>query len=267
MSEKTTYTEIWEKGLIEKLYKRFAIVVEPFESPLVTLAIEKSNEIFKGKSELSMFEIGAGSGKHTVIFLNGIANGRHISYTGIDVSSEQKKEFEEKMKTFPESVEVKEYVLSSWQEYVVAKKYDLVLAQHSWYGIREAQENFEKIQEILADGGVCFMMINSKKNISLIAMDEAAKQNGESLLSFGSEDLERGLTSSGLLFEKIRIHTDDCPREVFCKDDRLTPRGIDHFSYLFRKDLQGDEQDVLEVIKNAPDEAFRIPTDLFIVRK
>ncbi len=261
MAEKTTYTELWEKDLIEVLYKRFSAVVKPFELPLLDIIIEKSSEIFKDKSELSMFEIGAGTGKYTSVILHGIATGRHITYTGIDVSPAQQKQFEENSKNFPESVEVSEYTLSSWQEYNVIKQYDLVLAQHSWYGIRGAPENFEKIKEILADKGVCFIMLNPKGNISHIAMEN----NGEPL--FSSEDLEEGLNACGLSFEKIRSYNDDNPRESFYKDGRLTQHGLDHFSYLYRVDLQGDEQNVIDMINSAPDEAFRFPTDLIIIRK
>jgi SAM-dependent methyltransferase len=227
----------------------------------LNLIIEKSSKIFKDRSEISVFEIGAGTGKYTSIILHGIANNHLISYTGIDVSSAQKKQFEENRKNFPGCVTVGGYILSSWQEYNVTKKYDLVLAQHSWYGIQGNLENFEKIKEMLTDDGVCFIMLNSKSNISQIAMEN----NGEPLYS--SEDLEESLRASSLSFEKIRSYNDDNPKEIFYKDGRLTQHGMDHFSYLYRKDLLGDEQNVIDLIKGAPDEAFRFPTDLFIVRK
>lgn len=260
MSDKTVYTELWEKDSIEVLYRKFSAVVKPFELPLLDIIVSKVVKIFKNRNELSMFEIGAGTGKHTTIILQGIAQNRHITYTGIDVSSTQHKQFEENSKNFPETVEVIDYILSSWQEYSITKKYDIVLAQHSWYGIGGASENFQKLKEIIADEGVCFIMLNSKGNISQIAME----RNGE--LPFSSEDVEECLRAIGLSYEKIRSFNEDNPREKFCIDGRLTQHGIDHFSYLYRKELQGDEQNVIDMVQNAPDEAFRFPTDLIIVR-
>lgn len=262
MSEKPTlYSELWKQGLIERLYKRFSEVVKTFELPLLDVIVQKSLETFEGKDELSMFEIGAGTGKYTGVILRGIASGHHISYAGIDVSSAQQKQFEENRTKFPETVNVEGYTLSSWQDYQVTKPYDLVLAQHSWYGIGGATENFEKIKAILADDGVCFIMLNPKGNLSQIAMEHAGEH------PFSSEDLEGGLVKSGLPFERIRSFNDDNTRESFLKDERLTQRGLDHFSYLYRRDLRGDEKDIIEMIESAPDDAFRFPTDLIIVRK
>lgn len=98
MPEKPTYSEQWSKGLIESLYRRFAEGVKTFELPLLDTVIKRSREIFEGRDELSMFEIGAGTGKHTEIVLQGIAPSHHISYAGIDVSSAQEKQFEENQK-------------------------------------------------------------------------------------------------------------------------------------------------------------------------
>lgn len=261
MSEKPTYSELWKQGIIERLYQRFSEVVKTFELPLLDIIVQKSLEIFEGRDELSMFEIGAGTGKYTGVILRGIAPGHHISYTGIDISPAQQKKFEENRAKFPETVGVEGYTLSSWHDYQVTKPYDLVLAQHSWYGIGGATENFEKIKKILANDGVCFIMLNPKGNLSQIAMEHAGEK------PFSSEDLEIGLTMSGLPFEKIRSYNDDNPRESFLHDGRLTQRGLDHFSYLYRKDLRGDEKDIIEMIESTPDDAFRFPTDLIIVRK
>ena len=260
MSDKTVYTELWEKDAIEVLYKEFSAVVKPFELPLLDMVVKRVNKIFKDKHELSMFEIGAGTGKHTTIVLHGIAQNRSLSYTGIDVSSAQQKQFEENSKDFPETVAVIDYTLSSWQEYPISKRYYIVLAQHSWYGIGGALENFEKLKEVIADGGVCFIVLNSKENISRIAMED----NGESL--FSSEDAGACLSAVGLSYERIRSFNEDNPRGKFYRDGRLTLHGIDYFSYLYRKELQAEEQNVIDMIQNAPDEAFRFPTDLIIVR-
>jgi SAM-dependent methyltransferase len=260
MSDKTTYTELWEKDSIEVLYRKFSAVVKPFELPLLNLVIKKTDEIFEGRNDLSMFEIGAGTGKYTASILNGITQNHHLTYTGIDVSSAQHKQFEENSKAFPETVEVSEYTLASWQEYPVTRKYDLVVAQHSWYGIGGSLDSFEKLKAITAEGGVCFLMLNSKDNISHIAMEN----NGEPL--FSSEDAEVSLRALGIPYEKVRSFNEDSPREKFLQNGRLTQHGIDHFSYLYRKALLGDEQNVIDMVQSAPDEAFRFPTDLIIVR-
>lgn len=261
MSDKKKYTEIWKDGQIESLYKRFLAIVGPFEIPLIETVIKKISEIFVDRKELSMFEIGAGSGKHTLAILGGVSEKHHIKYTGIDVSSAQQKQFEKTATLFPKNIEFKKYTLSSWQEYLVTQKYDIVLAQHSWYGIGRDIKNFKKIEESLSNDGVCFILINSKINMSQIAM----QNNGES--PFNSEDLDTSLTACGLSFERIRSYNDTYSRESFYENGRLTDRGLDYFSYLYRRDLRGDEQDVIDTINNAPDEAFRFPTDLIIIRK
>ena len=261
MSEKNVYTTLWETNLIEGWYKRFSAVVKPFELPLLQIVIEKCNKIFKHKKNISMFEIGAGTGKYTSIVLNGIALDRKVNYMGIDVSEAQRSQFTENSRHFPKEVAVDGYDLCSWQDYKVTRKYDMIFSQHSWYGIKGDKENFEKIKEMLSNDGVCFIMLNSKENISQIAMED----NGEP--PFSSEDLEKGLADCELSFERVRSYNDDYIKESFCKDGRLTQQGIDHFSYLYRKELQGNEQNVIKMIENAPNTAFRFPTDLVIVRK
>lgn len=261
MSEKTTYTTLWEQDYMQDLYKRFSVIVKPFEVPLLDIAIQRINETFKDKQELSIFEIGAGSGQHTKIILNGIAKDHSIIYTGIDVSLAQKNTFEGNIKNFPGTILIKEYSLSSWQEYSVTSKYDVVLAQHSWYGIGSAVEHFEKLKAALADDGVGFIMLNPEGNVSQIAMED----NGEH--PFSSEGIEQGLLAAGLSYEKVTSYSDLYNKQDFCKDGTLTQFGKDHFSYLYRKDLQGNEENVIKMIQNAPDEAFRFPTDIFIVRK
>jgi len=261
MSEKTKYTEIWENNEIESLYKRFSAVVKPFEIPLLAILAKKANEIFRDRPGISIFEIGAGNGQHTQIILNAIDKNHNISYTGIDVSSAQREQFEVASKVFQSNVNVVEYTISSFQDYSPIKQYDVVISQHSWYGIGSDIKNFEKLRDILTDGGVCFIMLNPKGNLSQIAM----QNNNEN--PFSSDDLDGPLTACGLRFERVTSYNDDNTRQSFCVDGKLTQHGLDHFSYLYRKDLQGDERNVIEMIKDAPDEAFRFPTDLIIVRK
>lgn len=88
---------------------------------------------------------------------------------------------------------------------------------------------------------------------------------GEQL--FSSEDLEESLAASGLPFERVRSYNDDQTRDDFLAGGKLTRRGLDHFSYLYRKDLRDDEKGVIEMIERAPDDAFRFPTDLIVIRK
>lgn len=261
MPKENTYTTLWEQDAIERLYRRFSAVVKPFELPLLEIVIQKCNELFAGKKVLSAFEIGAGTGKYTSIILNGIAQGKEVLYMGIDVSGAQREQFAENRVSFPKNVEIEGYELCSWQEYKVTRKYDVVFSQHSWYGIGGDKKNFEKIKKILSEDGVCFIMLNSKENISHIAIED----NCEPL--FSSEDLEKGLAASGLSFERIRSYNYDYSKESFCKDGRLTQHGIDHFSYLYRRELKGDEQNIIDMIENAPEESFRFPTDLIIVKK
>lgn len=260
-SEKTKYTEQWERVEMERMYKKFSAVVKPFEVPLLNIAIERINEIFKDKEAISIFEIGAGAGQHTKVILNGIAAEHTVVYTGIDVSRAQKAQFEETAKEFPETVSVSDYAISSWQDYAAPTQYDIVVAQHSWYGIGGDVKNFEKIKNALAEGGVCFILLNPPENVSQIAMEN----NGEQ--PFSSDGIEKGLTAVGLSYEKITSYSDAYTKEDFCKDGRLTQLGKDHFSYLYRKELQGDEVNVIKMIEDAPDESFRFPTDIFIARK
>lgn len=208
-----------------------------------------------------MFEIGAGSGQHTQIILESLSKNKIIDYTGIDVSEKQRELFIERSKSFNDNVKVNEYTIAPWQEYIVKNKYDVVLSQHSWYGIGEAARNFEKIKDVLADDGVCFVVLNSRLNLSLIAMDNGG------LRVLSSEDFELGAINAGLKLERIRSYNHDNPRGVFYGDGKLTQHGLDHFSYLYRKDLKGDEQNVIDMLISAPDESFLFPTDLLVIRK
>lgn len=261
MIEKTTYTELWENDFLEGLYKRFSIIVKPFETPLLEIMIKKINENFKTRDTITMFEIGSGSGQHTENIFKGIDPIHQIHYTGIDVSEKQRNLFNERSPNFPSNITVESYVVSSWQDYSVTEQYDIVVAQHSWYGIGKEQENFEKLKVALNDKGICFILLNPRSNASYIAMED----NGEK--PFSSEELEEGLTASNLQFEKIRSFSDTYTKESFCKDGALTELGRNHFSYLYRKDLHGNEQNVIDMIMSTPDEAFRFPTDMFIVTK
>ena len=261
MSEKTNYTELWEKGFMEGLYKRFSDLISPLDTPLLNVIIERSNTIFENRNEISMLEIGAGSGVRTAFVLDGVADNRKVSYTGIDVSDAQREIFKESSSRFPENVTVKEYVLSPWQDYEVTKKYDLIIAQHSWYGIGGNPIYIKKLVDSIDKGGVAFVMLSGEETVSLLVW----RANGDEL--FSAEDFEKALKVEGITFEKIREASDTYTREDFYKDGKLTSKGIDLCGYLYKKELHGDEQNVIEMICSIPDEAFRYPKFLFIIRK
>lgn len=261
MSEKTEYTRQWENNNLEKLYRRFSAVVKPFELPLLDLLIDEVKNKFTEASELSVFEIGSGNGQHTKIILNSLSEKFDLHYEGIDVSSAQREAFYENYKDFAKNIKIINYEISSWQDYTPNKQYDIVLAQHSWYGIGSDLSNFEKLKNIISDDGICFVLLNSKTNLSQIAMEN----NGER--AFSSEDFEKGAMAVGLKLKNIRSYNDESDINNFYQNNKLTQRALDHFSYVYRRDLKDDDMNVIEMLKSAPVESFRFPTDLIIITK
>lgn len=261
MSGKTEYTKQWESDGLEKLYRRFSVVVRPFEIPLLDLLIDEVKNKFTEASDLTVFEIGSGNGQHTKIILNSLSKKFDLLYEAIDVSSTQRDAFYENSKEFADNIKIVKYEISPWQDYNVQKQYDIVLSQHSWYGIGSDLSNFEKLKNIMSDDGVCFVLLNSKTNLSQIAMEN----NGEK--AFSSEDFEKGAMAVGLKLKIIRSYNDESDINNFYQDSKLTQRALDHFSYLYRRDLKDDDLNVIEMLKSAPLESFRFPTDLIIITK
>ncbi len=260
MQDKTIYTNLWESDLMKNLYKRFSAIVKPFDIPLLDFIVKKTNEELKDREVISILEIGAGSGQGALYLLNALSEKYYIKYTGIDVSDTQKILFKETSVQFPETATVEEYILSSWQEFDVTKKYDLIVAQHSWYGIGADDANFLKIREALAPGGLCFVILDPKSNISSLAMEA----NGEHLYS--SEDFEQVLMALSFLYEKAMTESDVLHRNDFSKDGILTEFGKDFFSYLYRRELTDEEKEVMTMIERAPEESFRYHIDMFIIK-
>lgn len=259
--EKTKYTEQWEKEEMERLYKKFAALIGPLDMPLIGVMTKRINEHFKYKKEISMLEIGAGAGRATALILDSIANDRRIIYDGLDVSPSQQKGFEEN-KDLPRAGAIfKNYELSSWQDYQVRHHYDLVLAQHSWYGIGGDKKFIEKLVSSISEGGMAFVMLSGAETISLHAWRSMGEQG------FSAEDFEKALQEAGVQYEKIKEESDTYKREDFYKDGKLTQAGIDLCGYLYKKELKGDEAEVIEMIKSAPDSAFKYPKFLFIITK
>lgn len=246
---------------MEGLYKKFSNLISPLDTPLLEVIIKKCKENFKDKKDIAMLEIGAGNGIHSMVIVNGLAEDHVVTYTGIDVSEKQREAFVKNSKSFADGVTVLGYTISPWQEYEDEKKYDLILAQHSWYGIGGAQKYIIKLLDALNDGGVAFVMLSSIETISLFVWE---KQGME---LFSSEDFGETLAKAGVVFEKIREQSDIYTREDFYSEGILTEKGKDLCGYLYRKELSGDEQDIVELLRSAPEEAFRYPKDLFIIRK
>ncbi len=260
-SPKTKYTEQWEKEEMEKLYQRFAALIGPLDMPLIGVMTKKINEHFKDKKEISMLEIGAGAGRATELIFDSIANDRRILYDGIDVSPAQRKAFEENKGLPRAGAVLKNYELSPWQDYQVTHPYDLVLAQHSWYGIGGDKKYIEKLVSSINEGGMAFVMLSGAETISLYAW----KSMGEK--GFSAEDFEKSLQEAGVEYEKIKEESDTYKREDFYKDGKLTQKGIDLCGYLYKREVREDDAEVIEMIKSAPEESFKYPKFLFVIKK
>jgi SAM-dependent methyltransferase len=258
--QKTQYTEHWEQEAMQRLYKKFAALIGPLDQPLIEELTRIAQERFKDRSVISMLEIGAGSGRSLAHIAHGLGE-KQITYTGIDVSTEQRALFKEKEGGLPATVHVDDYAISSWQEYTPTQKYDLVLAQHSWYGIGADSKYVYKLINSLNEGGIAFVMLSGEDTISLVAW----KAMGEK--GFSAEDFEKSLSDSGVSFDTIEEESDTYTRESFYKDGRLTQAGIDLCGYLYKKELHGDEPDVITMIESAPENAFRYPKFLFVIKK
>ncbi len=258
---KTNYTEQWEQEFMQRLYKNFAELVGPLDQPLLEEIARRAKVQLKDKTEISMLEIGAGGGRSLAYLVAEVAKDKKVDYAGIDVSAEQQKLFGESANSFPENVHIQGYTLSPWQEYTPTQKYDLILAQHSWYGIGGDTKYIYKLLNTLNEGGVAFVMLSGEETVSISAW----KAIGEEY--FSAEKFEEALVSSGVAFEKVREASDTYKREDFYKNGRLTEKGVDLCSYLYKKGLKGDEQEVIDMMRTVPDEAFRYPKFLFTLKK
>lgn len=258
---KTSYTEDWEKESLEVLYRKFIALVGPLDRPLIEAMTEKGRNALLGHTHFSALEIGAGAGRETGKIVGDIALGRDVTYTGIDVSDAQRKAFLANKESFPQNIAVENYLLSSWQDYAVAQKYDLIFAQHSWYGIGGNPTDVRKVVDSLSDTGIAFVTLSGIETISL----HAWKMQGDSV--FGAEDFAQAATIAGVSFEQFVEEGNAFTREDFYKDDQLTQKGIDLCGYLYKKELRGDEQEIISMLQSAPDRAFQYPRFLFTLHK
>lgn len=259
--EKTEYTESWEQDFMQTLYKKFAAIIGPLDQPLLEEIVAQCRDRFKDKKEISMLEIGAGAGRSLTFLVEGFGKDKQIHYRGLDVSAAQHTAFIENEKTFPENIHTEEYALSSWQDYDVKEKADIIIAQHSWYGIGSDPHYITKLDDAIKEGGIAFVMLSGAETISLLAW----KSKG--IDSFSAEDFDKALLTAGVPFERIMDASAPFTREDFVKDGRLTQKGIDLCGYLYKKELKGDEPEVIKLLEEAPEEAFKYPKFLFVIKK
>lgn len=247
-----SYTELWAKMDLAKLYAGFKHVLEPGEVVLsleIADKIENSNQL---PQTINMLDVGAGGGESTLRIVKKLSEHHNIVYHGIDVSEEQRTSFRLRASTLPNNVDTSSYKITSWEDFT-PNQYDLIIAYHSWYGIT-GDDSILKLRDSLTANGSAYVLLSLNKSLALLAMEH----NNEK--AYGANDFEKDLTRLGINFEVEEFTDTNLNRDSFIQNGKLTKIGKDFLAYLYRRPIDDDlEKIIIPWIKTLPDEAFSAP--------
>ncbi|MFH0837604.1 MAG: class I SAM-dependent methyltransferase [Candidatus Aenigmatarchaeota archaeon] len=189
-----------------------------------------------GASEISHLDIGCGDLSFTRKFLDGLNKYFLTVYSDcIDSSNDMIK----RASQFDCDESRITLYNSSFEDFEFSKKYDIVTAFHSWYGI--SIKYLQKFYDSIADGGLGSVVLSDKDSCEL----EIQRLVFPELID---ADMAMGFFDRSEIRYKYSGSKISCPEDVLLKDGQLTDDALLISEFLHHKPLVEDMKDYVKSI-------------------
>lgn len=215
------YQKKWGEGQAV-LYKPFRHYIPVQVWPIVDRIKQK------GLQRIEALDIGAGEGSVALQVIHSLqkAGVKVISWEAVDVSKEQLDSFKAKAKGISEPRF--DFHLQAWNDFFPKRRYDFVLARHSWYGVtkwrKEPRETnaLMKLYSAIKERGLGLIVLTTKNDVLFSVPN---KFQGDTT----TEDVLEALERIKIKFHCLRVKR---PLPNLLEGGELTEAGQGIFRYM-----------------------------------